>query len=104
MNIRLALVVAVATVPLCAWSEEPLRYSLTDIGTLGGTRTYGYGINSDGEVTGYSTIGADINEYHAFLYHHGMMEDLGTPGRHPERGCQTESKTDPGWAENGIEI
>jgi probable HAF family extracellular repeat protein len=59
-----------------AWSAT--IYSITDLGTLGGFASYGYGINASGEVTGeaYTTGGS---EFHAFLYD-GTMHDLGMPG------------------------
>jgi probable HAF family extracellular repeat protein len=46
---------------------------------LGGTSSYGDGINSNGQVTGYSYINGD-NATHAFLYSNGVMQDLGTFG------------------------
>jgi probable HAF family extracellular repeat protein len=51
-------------------------YTVTDLGTLGGTSgTYAYGINDSGEVVGYSytTSGAQ----RAFLYNNGTMQNLG---------------------------
>lgn len=54
-------------------------YSLTDLGTLGGTRSRGLDINACGQVTGISSLKGDTIE-HAFLYSHGKMTDLGTLG------------------------
>jgi probable HAF family extracellular repeat protein len=51
------------------------QYTVTDLGTLGGNFSAGYGINAPGQVTGYS---ATSNAYHAFLYSNGSMQDLGT--------------------------
>jgi probable HAF family extracellular repeat protein len=51
----------------------------TDLGTLGGTYSYGFGINSAGDVVGQSTITGNTSS-HAFLYHDGTMSDLGTLG------------------------
>ncbi len=52
---------------------------MTDLGTLGGTNSYGYGINAAGQVTGnaYTTGNAATR---AFLYSNGSMTDLGTLG------------------------
>ena len=49
------------------------------LGTLGGANSDAEGINTSGEIVGFSdTIG---NYYHAFLYSGGVMQDLGTlPG------------------------
>ncbi|HWA84025.1 MAG TPA: PEP-CTERM sorting domain-containing protein [Fimbriimonadaceae bacterium] len=53
-------------------------YHLTDLGTLGGTDSHAYAINSFGEVVGQA---GDINgQQRAFLYSNGPMQDLGTLG------------------------
>ena len=50
-------------------------YTVTDLGTLGGNSSLGYGINAKGQVTGYSgTLG---NVDRAFVYD-GSMHDIGT--------------------------
>ena len=53
-------------------------YTITDLGTLGGSFSFAFGINASAQVVGYSytTSGA----YHAFLYSNGTMQDLGTLG------------------------
>lgn len=65
-------------------AQDPFLYfrgTLTDLGTLGGAIACGKGINSRGQVAGYSTLtGAidDVENDHAFLYRHGVLHDLGT--------------------------
>jgi probable HAF family extracellular repeat protein len=54
------------------------RYSITDLGTLGGTNSDGIGINNAGQVTGFSWTSS--GEIHAFLYSNSLMQDLGTLG------------------------
>src|SRR5579862_4829979 len=54
-------------------------YELTDLGTLGGTTTTGFAINSSGQVVGSSTTSGNAAT-HAFLYSGGVMSDLGTLG------------------------
>lgn len=57
------------------------RGTLSDLGTLGGAIACGKGINSPGQVVGYSTLTGTINDVennHAFLYAHGVLHDLGT--------------------------
>lgn len=52
---------------------------LTELGDLGGgvrTNTEAYGINNSAQVVGYSTTTSGY--YHAFLYHAGGMQDLGS--------------------------
>lgn len=54
--------------------------TMTDLGTLGGTSSYGSSINNSGQVAGGSeTVGG---QRHAFRYSGGVMTDLGTLGGH----------------------
>jgi probable HAF family extracellular repeat protein len=57
---------------------------MVDLGTLGGTRSYGYAINNAGQVAGEADTTDDAAR-HAFLYsgtpgRSGSMADLGTLG------------------------
>ncbi len=60
-----------------AWAQPV--YTYVNVGTLGGSSTYGLGINASGEVTGYSWTAGNAS-CHAFIYSHGRMRDLGTLG------------------------
>ena len=51
------------------------RYFVTDIGTLGGTQSFAYGINDPGQVVGFAWIAGDASG-HSFLYSNGRMTDL----------------------------
>ena len=51
---------------------------MTDLSTLGGARSYAYGINNRGEVVGSSDNAA--KQTRAFLWANGVMTDLGTLG------------------------
>ena len=50
----------------------------TALGTLGGDRSFGLGVNASGHVVGQSTNAA--NESRGFLYSGGEMRDIGTLG------------------------
>jgi probable HAF family extracellular repeat protein len=59
--------------------KEHLRYTVTDLGTLGGTFSQASGINNKGSVVGFATLAGDT-AVHAFLWRKGVMTDLGTFG------------------------
>ncbi len=56
-----------------------LSYTITNLGSLGGTVSVPVDLNNHGEVVGYSDT-ANNAAQHAFLYSHGRMTDLGTLG------------------------
>ena len=63
--------------PRAAGQPAP-RYSITDLGSLGGGRTTPMGINNRGAIVGFSDTVEGFK--HAFLYNHGSVLDLGTLG------------------------
>ncbi len=56
-----------------------LSYTITNLGSLGGTASVPVEVNNRGEVVGYS-LTANNAAAHAFLYSRGRMTDLGTLG------------------------
>jgi len=54
-----------------------VKYSLLDLGTLGGSGSQAYALNSLGQVAGISDVPGNATQ-HAFLYSGGRMIDLGT--------------------------
>lgn len=58
-----------------AWA---VQYTVTNLGTLGGTSSGAAGMNESGQVVGSSTTREGYE--HAFLYSNGTMTDLGTFG------------------------
>jgi len=53
-------------------------YTLTNLGTLGGTTARAYDLNDAGDVVGASTTAT--GQSHAFVWRNGVMTDLGTLG------------------------
>src|SRR6185503_13442543 len=54
-------------------------YTLTDLGTLGGSSSQAVAINEAGQIIGQSYLAGDA-EQHAFVWQGGVMTDLGTLG------------------------
>jgi probable HAF family extracellular repeat protein len=62
---------------LCANAQE-VRYTITDLGTLGGGSVIATDINESGQVVGYAHTAN--GQWDAFVYQDGSMQDLGTFG------------------------
>ena len=63
-------------------TQDPFLWDngkMKDLGTLGGTAGWPYGLNNSGQVTGQSNLTGDAH-YHAFLWDRGVLKDLGTLG------------------------
>ena len=76
---RVGCIFACVTVSCFCFGQ--VKYSLKDLGTLGGAGSEAYGINANGQVVGVSDLPGDAVQ-HAFLYSGGTMTDLGTlPGK-----------------------
>lgn len=71
---RLLGLVLFGVVSLVSTVSAEVRYTVTDLGTLGGNSTFVNNLNNLGQVVGYSTT-ADGRD-HAFLYADGVMQDL----------------------------
>jgi probable HAF family extracellular repeat protein len=65
-----------------AIAQPAPHYIVTDLGTLGGTYSYGYGINNAGWVAGGAATVSQTGGVAetAFLWHGGQMINLGTLG------------------------
>jgi probable HAF family extracellular repeat protein len=66
-------------IPVQLTAQHGTLYTLTDLGTLGGTFSVPLGMNNKGWVNGFSTLPGDA-EGHAFLWKKGVMIDIGTLG------------------------
>jgi probable HAF family extracellular repeat protein len=58
------------------------HYTVTDLGTLGGTYSYAFGVNDKGDVSGgAATVGqTDGISETGFLWHNGKLTNIGTLG------------------------
>lgn len=74
-----AMTLFVALVAPVQVGAQHTRFTVTDLGTLGGTFIFAGGINNRGSVEGFSTLPGDTAQ-HAFLWRNGAMTDLGTLG------------------------
>jgi len=52
-------------------------YSITGLGTLGGSTSYALGINNYGQIVGDSSVAGNATSY-AYAYSNGVMTNLGT--------------------------
>src|SRR5712692_9864760 len=83
---KLFLISAAATSLLAALAtaQPQQHYTVKDLGTLGGTYSYAYGVNNAGSVAGGSATPTQTGVYQtAFLWNGGHMIDrctLGGPG------------------------
>jgi probable HAF family extracellular repeat protein len=72
------LVALAAPTQLAAQEQNHLRYTVTDLGTLGGTTSIGFSVNNSRGVVGAAQLVG--GNQHAFFWHRGHMTDLGTLG------------------------
>ena len=65
--------------------SRALRYTITELGTLGGAQSFARSINNLGQITGNASIAS--GQLHAFFWDAGVMTDLGIlPGGNFSRG------------------
>ena len=76
LSLLAALLMSAATV---AQTPSPSKYTILDLGTLGGTYSHGLAINTAGQVTGNASLPGD-SSIHAFRSDGTTMTDLGNLG------------------------
>ena len=74
--IALVVVIAAQAAPASGHSSD--RYSVVDLGTLGGTVSEGAGISHPGVISGFASTAAGVTD--AVLFRDGQIVDLGTLG------------------------
>jgi len=60
-------------------ASAAVQFTVTDLGTLGGTTSNAYGINAAGQVVGSAMTSGDAVS-RAFIWQAGSLQDLGTAG------------------------
>lgn len=91
-------VVVIVQVILVAQADAVVPYTITDIGTLGGSWSRAYGMNEHGQVVG-DTVTPD-GATHAFVWDSGAMTDLGTLGGDTSKArAVNDAGQVVGWAE-----
>jgi probable HAF family extracellular repeat protein len=84
LSLAISLALAAVAQPLYA-APAAAHWTVTDLGSLGGTVSAGTSINNAGQVTGYAYTTGNATQ-HAFLYSNGSMVDLGTLGGSVSQG------------------
>lgn len=87
-----SLLAVLVAVPLCvfaAGSAAQSRYTVIDLGTLGGAESQACAINNRQQVVGESTVRGNFTrpERHAFLWEDNQMKDLGVIGDDTDSGA-----------------
>jgi probable HAF family extracellular repeat protein len=83
----------ITTTVLSAQAQNPARYTITDLGTFGGTYSYSYGVNNAGMVSGGAATPdqTDGIATTAFVWSKGHLRNLGTLGGAACPSCISEN-------------
>lgn len=85
-----------------AQADSETRYTVTDLGTLGGSFSQPIGLNNRGQVAGVTVL-AEETALRGFVWKNGTMTDLGTLGGPQGAGTDINSKGQvAGWADLNI--
>jgi probable HAF family extracellular repeat protein len=75
---RLLIAACALADPALSRAQAPPQYTLTDLGSLGGTPTVGEAINTSGSIAGYGTDSNGVSQ--AFVYNNGSLTQLANLG------------------------
>ncbi len=76
---KLVVLASIIVLSVSLISHAETLYTMTDLGTLGGSESRAMGINDSGQVVGHSEISGNSAQ-HTFIYDGTTMTDLGTLG------------------------
>ncbi len=76
-----------------AFSQQPARYVVTDLGTLGGGYSFAYGLSDSGMVSGGAATSnqTDFVSQTGFVWKNGQLNSTGTLGGSACPGCSSEA-------------
>jgi len=90
----LLALLALFAMPVCLTAQnQPARYVITDLGTLGGSYSFGYGLSDAGAVAGGAATPSqtDFVSQTGFVWKNGRMMSTGTLGGSACPGCSSEA-------------
>lgn len=88
------VLLALLAIPVCSTAQnQPARYVVTDLGTLGGQYSFGYGLSSTGAVAGGAATSnqVDFLSQTGFVWKNGNMINTGTLGGSACPDCSSEA-------------
>ena len=96
-------IVLVATLVAFGPSASAATYTVTDLGTLGGSRSYAGAINARGDIVGWSTLPGDTAR-HAFLYQSRSRRLVDLDARGADASSSASAINDRGRIAGGIDV
>jgi probable HAF family extracellular repeat protein len=88
------VLLALLAIPVCLSAQnQPARYVVTDLGTLGGNYSFGYGLSDAGAVAGGAATPnqVDFLSQTGFVWKNGKMLKIGTLGGSACPDCNSEA-------------
>jgi probable HAF family extracellular repeat protein len=96
--------IAAGTLLAALTARAQPRYTVIDLGTLGGTYSFAYGLNNAGVVAGGAATASQTGGLNqsAFLWYGGQIINLGTLGASTWPACNSEAGGPNAWGESAL--
>jgi len=93
LSVGLLAFVVIPSVLAAQAGPKPARYTVTDLGTLGGSYSFAYGLNNAGVVAGGAATATqtDFVSQTGFLWYRGQIISVGTLGGAACLDCNSEA-------------